>query len=184
MKRLTDAYVAKLKMPPGKTEHYEWDDDRQLAVRVRQRGPKSKLSRKWYKGGNVGGRWKPILIGDVRQIKAERLHGAEHLSSQIAIGEDPTAKRKKARADAKAKAKAQELRLGAMVKRYLAIKEKALRPTSYARVKCYLEETWKGLHNEPIDSIKRADVALILEDVAGARGRVCVECYPAGASRI
>ena len=72
MKRLTDAYVAKLKMPPGKTEHYEWDDDRQLAVRVRQRGPKSKLSRKWYKGGNVGGRWKPILIGDVRQIKASR----------------------------------------------------------------------------------------------------------------
>lgn len=63
--------------------------------------------------------------------------------------------------------------LGAMVKRYLAIKEKALRPTSYARVKCYLEETWKDLHNEPIDSIKRADVALILEDVAGARGRVC-----------
>jgi hypothetical protein len=84
---------------------------------MRRRGPKSKLARKWYKGGTVGGRWKPILIGDVRQIKAAAAYGvAGHISAQIALGEDPTAKRKKARDDAKARAKAQELRLSAMIK--------------------------------------------------------------------
>ena len=121
MKRLTDARVAALTMPPGKTDHYEWDDARELAVRLRKRGPKSKLAMKWYKGGNVGGRWTPILIGDVRRIKAEAAYGvAQHISAQLAIGEDPTAKRKKAPDDAKARAKAQELKLGAMIRRYLA----------------------------------------------------------------
>jgi hypothetical protein len=96
MRRLTDARVAALTMPPGKTDHYEWDDARELAVRLRKRGPKSKLTRKWYKGGTVGGRWKPILIGDARQIKAAAAYGvAGHISAQIALGEDPTAKRKK-----------------------------------------------------------------------------------------
>jgi hypothetical protein len=34
MRRLTDARVAALTMPPGKTDHYEWDDARELAVRL------------------------------------------------------------------------------------------------------------------------------------------------------
>ena len=38
MKRLTDARVAALTMPSGKTDHYEWDDARELAVRLRKRG--------------------------------------------------------------------------------------------------------------------------------------------------
>jgi hypothetical protein len=79
-----NARVAALTMPSGKTDHYEWDDARELAVRLRKRGPKSKLAMKWYKGGNVGGRWKPILIGDVRRIKAEAAYGvAQHISMGI-----------------------------------------------------------------------------------------------------
>ena len=89
MKCLTDARVAALTMPAGKTDHYEWDDARELAVRLRKRGPKSKLAMKWYKGGNVGGRWKTILIGDVRRIKAEAAYGAaQHISAQLASGEE------------------------------------------------------------------------------------------------
>ena len=172
MRRLSDAFVAALEMPPGKTDHYEWDAARELAVRLRKRGPRSKLSRKWYKGGNVNGRWKPILIGDVRQIKAETAYGAaQHISAQLAIGEDPTARRKKARADAKARAKAQELKLGAMIKRYLTKKEKEVKPGTYTEAKYYLEKLWQPLHNEPITDIKPTDVALVLEDVAGTRGR-------------
>jgi hypothetical protein len=173
VKRLTDPFVAQLQMPEGKSDHYEWDADRELAVRLRKRGPKSKLSRKWYKGGQVGGRWKPILIGDCRQIKAETAYGtAHHISAQIATGEGPTAKRKKARDDAKARTRTQKLQLGAVIPRYLAKKEKEVKRGTFAEAKRYLEKTWSSLHNRPIDpmvenGIKRADVALVLEGIEG-----------------
>ncbi len=173
MKRLTDPFVAQLQMPEGKSDHYEWGADRELAVRLRKRGPKSKLSRKWYKGGQVGGRWKPILIGDCRQIKAETAYGtAHHISAQIATGEGPTAKRKKARDDAKARTRTQKLQLGAVIPRYLAKKEKEVKRGTFAEAKRYLEKTWSSLHNRPIDpmvenGIKRADVALVLEGIEG-----------------
>ena len=131
------------------------------------------MSKKWYTSGQVGGRWKPILIpGDIRRIKAEKAYGgAAHISSQLAIGEDPTAKRKQARADAKTRAKAQELQLGVLIQRYLAKKAKELKPTSFTEARYYLEKLWLPLHNEPITDIKRASVALVLEDIASKRGR-------------
>ena len=46
------------------------------------------------------------------------------------------------------------------------MKEGTLREAKY-----YLEKLWLPLHNEPIIDIKRADVALVLEDIASKRGR-------------
>ena len=85
MKRLTDARVAALTMPPGKTDHYEWDDARELAVRLRKRGPKSKLAMKWYKGGNVGGR--PSEVDLSRHIEVARL--IPELGRVGVVGLDP-----------------------------------------------------------------------------------------------
>jgi hypothetical protein len=46
-----------------------------------------------------------------------------------------------------------------------------VREETLEEAKYYLEKLWLPLHNEPITDIKRADVALVLEDIASKRGR-------------
>jgi integrase len=76
------------------------------------------------------------------------------------------------RAQAKAEAAAQKLKFGAVVERYLVIKRATLRPRSLQAAERYLRVYSKRLHGMPIGAIKRADVAVILQEITAHHGRV------------
>jgi integrase len=168
--RLTDAAVAALKMPAGKTEHFWWDESLPaFGIRARQETEQAPLSLRWYVQYRAGGRQRRESLGDVRKITLDAARKiARQRFAMVELGEDPAAKREQA----KAAAAAQKLKLGLVADRYLAIKRGTLRPRSYQATERYLRNHWKGLRAEPISAVKRVDVAAILQEITVAHGRV------------
>ena len=63
------------------------------------------------------------------------------------------------------------LTLGSVISRYLEAKQDILRPSSFKAAKRYFADHWKPMHNRPLTSIKRADVAARLQETVKAYGR-------------
>jgi integrase len=168
--KLTDATVAALKMPAGKSEHFWWDESLPgLAIRLRKGAGQALPSRTWCIQYRASGRQRRESLGDVRKVTLEAARKiARQRFAMVELGEDPAAKR----AQAKAEAAAQKLKLGAVMDRYLAIKQGTLKPRSYAAAARYLRVHWKGLRGTPIGAVKRADVAVTLQEITAARGRI------------
>jgi integrase len=168
--KLTDATVAKLTMPVGRTEHFEWDDSLPgFGVRARQETAQAPLSKRWYVQYRVGHQQRRESLGDVRKVGIEAARKiAKQRFAMAENGVDPAAKR----AQAKAEAEAQKLKFGAVADRYLAIKQGTLRPKSYEAAERYLQKHWKGLRSTPLGKVQRAEVAVILQEITVAHGRV------------
>jgi integrase len=56
--------------------------------------------------------------------------------------------------------------------RYLEAKKPTLRPSTFKAAERYLRGYWKKLHATPIGSIKRADIAAILQEITAKNGRI------------
>ena len=66
--KLTDATVAALKMPAGKTEHFWWDESLPgFGLRARQETKQALLSLRWYVQYRAGGQQRRESLGDVRK---------------------------------------------------------------------------------------------------------------------
>ena len=60
--RLTDTVAAKLELPSGKTEHFEWDDTLPgFGVRLRKLG--TEVARRWYCQYRVGKQQRREILG-------------------------------------------------------------------------------------------------------------------------
>jgi integrase len=162
--KLTDAGVAGLELPAGKSEHFVWDDALPaFGVRIRAG------AKRYYVQYRVGRQQRRESLGDVRKIKLEAARAiARKRFAQVELGADPAADRAKA----KAEAVAVKQTVGATVDRYLVVKAKVLRATTYAAAARYLTSHWKALHAMPIATVKRADVAAILQEISANNGRV------------
>jgi integrase len=68
--------------------------------------------------------------------------------------------------------------------RYLDAKRDALRPSTYARAERYFTVLFAPLADQPIDSIKRADVAARLQDISKAHGRSAAHAARANLSAL
>jgi len=157
--KLTTAVVASLALPPGKSDHIEWDDTLPgFGVRLRGRG------KGWVVQYRFARQTRRESLGDVRKVKlddARRI--ARQRFAQVEMGADPAAER--------AVAAAAALTLAAAAERYLGARRDRMRPNTYKAAERYFRVYWKPLHERPLVAIKRADVAARLQELTQAHGR-------------
>src|SRR5436309_4538776 len=166
--RLTKDTVAALAMPAGKDDYIEWDEDLPgFGVRLRRR-PDGGVSKNWVAQYRVGRQQRRPSLGDVRKVEPEAgKKAARKLFAQVELGIDPAAERAKARAEDAAV----KLTLKVAVDRYLIDKKDTVRPTTFRAAKRYSENYWRPLHDRPLESIRRADVAARLQEIIQQHGR-------------
>jgi integrase len=160
--KLTRDSVAKLALPPGKTEHVEWDDDISgFGVRLR---PHSATYIFRYRHG---ARQPCVTIGSVAAISATQARtAASQLYARVKLGEDPAGDR----ADARVRAsETMELAL----RQYLVHMQAKLRPGSFENVDRHLMKHAAPLHRlELAKAAERRTVAALLTKIASTSGPV------------
>jgi integrase len=162
MKFTTDTVTA-LRLPAGKRDHFEWDDDLP-GFGVRLRGN----TKRWAVQYRVGTQQRRESLGDVRKIKLDDARKiARQRFAQAELGIDPAADR----ATARHAAAAAKLTVANVAGRYLESKQDVLRPSTFNQAKRHLEVLWAPLGEMPIGSVKRADVAARLQEIVKAHGR-------------
>jgi integrase len=162
--KLTTSEIAKLTLPEGKADHIEWDDSLP-GFGIRLRGD----SKRWVVQYRIGAQQRRESLGDVRKVRLEDARAiARQRFAKVELGDDPAAERVKAREAARAA----KLTLGSVAARYLEARADRIRPNTYRAAKLHLGEHWKSLHNLPLASIMRADVAARLQEIVKERGRV------------
>jgi integrase len=161
--KLTQKSTAALKLPHGKTDHIEFDDDL-TGFGLRLRG-KDGGHRTWIAQYRINGRQRRATW-PYQKLNAEQARdAAKKVFAKVALGEDPAAAKEKERASA-----ARTLRV--IVDDYLAMKESTLRPESYRVTKGYLTGYhFRPLHSSAIAAIGRADIAPCLNKIIRESGR-------------
>jgi integrase len=165
--KLTKDSVAKLALPPGKSEHFEWDADLP-GFGIRLRGD----SKRWVVQYRFGSHQHRESLGDTRKITlddARRI--ARNRFAQVELGTDPAAERAKA----KAATAAARLTLAAVSERYIVAKKaskRGMRPNTERALVRYFTKAWAPLRDTPISDIKRADVAARLQEIVKENGAV------------
>jgi integrase len=161
--KLTNRNVAILVRPADKDDVVIWDDDLP-GFGVRLRGDKKTYLIQY----RIGAQQRRESLGDIRKTALEAARkAARHRFARVELGHDPAAEH----AAARAKAAATQLTLGVVAERYLDAKKAGMRPATYQAAKRYFTVHWKSLANRPLAEIRRADVAVCLQNMAKERGR-------------
>jgi integrase len=158
----TQAQVDRLQLPRGKTDAYVWDEEcAGLSIRLQGR---AKSWTVWYA---VNGKRRRVTLGSVAgmPLKQARIE-AGRIVSGARDGKDILAEREAA------KAKAADTLL-ALISIYLQRRAKPRqRPRTYAATEHYLLKRWAPLHDRPLDSITRRDIATRLEEIRVGHGPI------------
>ena len=160
---LNEATIAGLTLPPGKAEMFVWDDTLP-GFGLRLRGDSTRYVVQY----RVGNQQRRESLGDIRKVTlgaARKI--ARQRFAQVELGADPAADKSKARAEAKA----QKLTFEIVAKQYLAAKKGVVRDATYTQAEHHLHTLWKPFAKRPIDTIKRADVAMRLQEITAKHGR-------------
>ncbi len=170
--KLTDETVASLAMPDGKIDHIYWDEDLPcFGVRLRASQSLNGVSRNatsWVVQYRFGTKQRRESLGDVRKVQAASARkAARQRFAKVELGIDPGAEKIKSRAEATAA----RLTLKHVADRYLTAKQDVLRSRTYNAAKLHFTKHWKPLLEIPVDVIKRADVAVRLQELVAERGR-------------
>src|SRR5215469_9393919 len=165
--KLNQRNVARLKLPNGKTEHFEWDDElKRFGFRLRSEG--ARLSRTWVVQYRARGRTRRLKIGDAETLTAEQARAAAKVAlGKVDTGFDP-------QGDKQAQRLSAARSLKSVAETYLEMKQATLRPASYRMAKLYLlsGSYFRPLHSSAITDITRADVASCLNRIIRDSGRV------------
>jgi integrase len=156
----TQAQVDKLKLPAGKAEHWEFDEGcTGLSVRIQG---KAKAWMVWYA---VNGKRRKMKIGDCAGMKLDQARRkAVEIVNNARDGKDALAERELA------KARTADT-LGHLINIYLERRAKPRqRPRTYAETERYLLKRWAPLHDRPVDSITRRDIAAGIERIRVEHG--------------
>jgi integrase len=169
--RFTKTAIENLTLPAGKNEWIAWDDDLPgFGCRVRA------TSKAWRIQYRVDRRQRSESLGDIRKVSLEDARKiARQRFAQVELGVDPAAEKAKARIAAAAAA----VTLGVLTDRYVHAKQHSWRPRTYDEATRCFRIHWSPLRDRPLDMIKRADIALRLQEliepphgrVAAARAR-------------
>lgn len=159
--RLNAATVAKLDLPPGKSEKIYFDDALPgFGMRLRAGG-----KRVWIAQYRIGKKQRRVTIGSVDRIGADIARSqAKALLAKVQLGADPQHEKVEARAKA-------SVTLGAVADRYIeGTAKERLRPNSYAALLVHFSKHWKPLRERPLHSISRADIAMRMSEIAKESG--------------
>ena len=162
--KLTAKAVAALALPPGKTDHIEWDDElRRFGYRLR-RSADGKVRRSWVCQYQFHGGSRRVLPGEGGVLGAEQARmAARKIMAKVALGQDPAGDRRDRRGK-------DALTMRSQVEEFLAIKKSDLAARTYVESSRYLTDPgyFGPLHNMPVDT---KDVAARVVAIARERGR-------------
>jgi integrase len=158
--------IARLELPPGKTDVIHFDDALPgFGYRLRMSG--GSVRKSWVAQYRQHGATRRALVGSADVLGVEQARAAaKKLLAQVALGEDPQAKKSERRAKAK-------FTLAAVAADFLAAKQPAVRSKTLAENRRYLTGYYfRPLHSTPIDRIERRDVASRLLAISRESGTV------------
>jgi integrase len=160
--KLTVGRISALRLPAGKADHIEFDDDVPgFGLRLRESGSRTFVFQ--YKCGDQQRR---MNLGAVSAVNfAEARKSAQNLYHRVKLGEDPASDK------ADAKLKAAET-FAAVAARFLEYQRTRLRPRSYPDVERHLLTHSKPLHGLQLAKIERRDIATVIAAVADNSGAV------------
>ncbi|MBD2746948.1 tyrosine-type recombinase/integrase [Microvirga sp. BT688] len=159
--RLTKPNIAKLELPPGKSEAIFFDDALPgFGLRIRAGG-----KRVWIAQYRVGKQQRRVTIGSVGTLSADKAREeARNILAKVHLGGDPQTEKVENRARA-------SITLGTVAKRYLEeYAQPNLKTRSYEEVERHLTRHWSLLRDLPIHKIHRATVAGRLAEIARENG--------------
>lgn len=168
MPELSKKSIEELTVPDGAREAYLWDSELP-SFGVRK-----------FSTGNMSFIVKYSVKGDKRQRKVSlgpASHGAVKKMREIArdtlararVGEDVQPKKEAPKAEPKIVA------IGALVERYLKIREEDVRPRSLLEITRHLNVQFATLHATSIETLTRRDIVDVVDKIAEASGRVAAD---------
>ena len=161
--RLTRPNVARLAVPPGKTEIIVFDEALPgFGVRVRLGG-----KRTWIAQYRLGSKQRRVTLGTTDTLDPEEARRrAKSVLGAVHNGDDPQARKAEARARA-------SITLGTMAANYLErFAAERLRPKTLAESRRYLIVSWKPLHGLGLNEIDRRAVAVRLSEITRENGPI------------
>jgi Arm DNA-binding domain len=160
--RLTVKSADGLKLPKGKTDHIEFDDDVVgFGMRIREGG-----SRTWIYQYRIGKKQRRMVLGSAKSVPLSLARdNASKLEAKVKLGGDPAMDKETARREA-------DNTLGALVDQYLEARKSDWRERSRNEIARHLTKHAKPLHSMPIGAVSQRDVATLLSDLAKEAGNV------------
>jgi integrase len=158
--KLTKVNIAKVVVPPGKTEIIEFDDDVPgFGLRIRVGG-----SVTWIFQYRQGSKQRRLSLGSASAITAQNARErASELHARVRLGQDPAGEKIESRT------RAVET-LGSILRPFLVVKKAALKPRSYEQVERHLLMHAKRLHGLQTTAIDRRAIATLLTELAANNG--------------
>jgi integrase len=160
--KLTLKSATGIKLPLGKTDHVEFDDDiAGFGLRIREGG-----SRTWVYRYRVGSKQRSITLGSATSVPlALARENAGQLEAKVRLGGDPALDKQTARIAAGDT-------VGALIDEYLDARKSDWRPNSLRQVRRHLLAYAKPLHGLPIASMSQRNVADLLDKIAKNSGDI------------
>jgi integrase len=173
--KLNDETVAGLRLPEGKAEHFEWDEDLTgFGVRLRRRDGGRGPSRKWIVQFRTGKhQQRRSSIGDVGTVAAAKARKkAKEILAHVTLGDDPAAESKKRWLEKTMHSVLHDEKSadGKVLPGYLSWKATRMRPRAHLEIKRHLTKRWQPLHSRKLSEIERADVSRQHRKIAAENG--------------
>jgi integrase len=160
--RFTDAYVRRLALPSGKTDHIAWDPDLP-GFGVRLRSGKASYVVQY----RVGIEQRRKSLGDVRKVSVDDARGiARKRFAQVELGVDPDAEEENRRVEQAADARTFEK----VVELYLEAQKPRVRPNTYIAEERYLRRHCDPLRKKPVSKITFEEIADLIRKLVQAHG--------------
>jgi integrase len=162
---LNDKSIAKLVLPPDRKEWLVFDDKLPgFGIRLREGGSKT-----WIAQYRLGSRQRRLKLGSLAQLNHEKARTAAKAAlAKAQLGIDPQIEK----SDTK---KAAEITLLRVVEKFLAFRERTMRPAAFKEVKRHLEKHWLPLHSHAIRDLTRASLASRLREIGLRHGLVAAD---------
>jgi integrase len=163
--KFTQAAIARIKIPAGKSEHIEFDKTMPgFGLRIRSGGGGE--HRTFIAQYKIGAKHRRITLGNAAKVTLEDARKeARKIFGKVAIGHDPAAEKTASRAKA-------SHTLDGLIAAYLAARENEFRPRSYEGAAHHLNTLWKPLHRFTVNALNRAMVAAQVRTIAKDSGPV------------
>ena len=163
--KLTQAIVDKLKLPAGKADHIEWDDN--FGVKLRQGGSRTYVVQYKTKSGAT----RRMTIGTMNLTLVQARRKAKAALAKVELGEDPQGEKKDARKIGTFKSLAED---------FIEYQTGRLRPSTLYSTKLYLMGTaahpyCRTLHSLKPEEIHRPEIAATLRSIAKTHGETTAD---------
>lgn len=160
--KLSTTTVSKARLPSGKTDHIEWDDDISgLGLRLREGGSRSFIFQ--YKLGTKQRRMALGVATPETVARARRTAGELH--ARVKLGQDPASDKVEAQRQASET-------FGPSAEEFLDTLRDRYRPKSFVEIQRHLLLHAKPLHQLPVARIALRDIADLISSVTKRSGAI------------